>query len=233
MQYWDMTRDGFNVDKPLNYGSLSHVKTILDQYGQLYMDASSLNKNSMFIDLMKECEAQFRRLLQDQISFTHVDNHMYSLFPAGGLKGYFAVFLSYLKTCGIRKRRAFRFAKRYRELGEVFPIWSGRWRNPVLKAAMFFLNLQGLDYAYAFPYNAKNIPTLEEKMQCFEEFLRDLPEGLTELHVHPFIDSSRLREYNPTWENRVHEYQMLRTLDLKSMLNKYNIVLVSYECLLD
>lgn len=228
-----LTRDGFKVDNPLIYGSLSQAKSILDQDDQLYMDVASLNKNSRFSDLVKECELQFRKLIQDQINFTHVDNHMYSLFPAGGLKGYFAVFLAYMKTCGIKKRRGFRFARRYRELVEVFPIWSGRRRNPILKAAMFFLNLVGLDYAYAFPYNAKNIPSLEEKIQCFEEFLRDLPEGITELHVHPFIDSARLREYNPTWENRVHEYQMLRSLDLKSMLDKYNIVLVSFESLLD
>ena len=224
------TRDGFDVQSPILYRSLSGKAPLTDSTGNLHTNIASLRKCSI-LDLAEEAELQFSKLLINGIDFTHIDNHMYSLFPSLGLKGYLAVFLAYNRIWDKQTSSGIRLTRTVRYFPGMFEIWSGRKLRPILLAFAFLKKLHPIDYCYAFPFSGKDVPSLQEKKDLFSSFLRELPDGVTELHIHPCIDTLHLRNSNPTWQHRVHEYQMLKEINLKQLLEKYGIELTSYSAL--
>ena len=86
-----LTRDNFTVDEPLLYHSLTASDTLEGESG-LYTTPGDLKKYARFCDIVNEVEAQIRRVSEDDIDYTHIDNHMYSLMPRMGYDGYRAFF---------------------------------------------------------------------------------------------------------------------------------------------
>lgn len=59
--------------------------------------------------------------------------------------------------------------------------------------------------------------------------LRNLPEGISEVHIHPSILSDEIKEINPTWNERVLEYQIMMDDDVLNEVKKLNIELITYK----
>lgn len=227
-----LTRDNFIVENPIIYNSISHEKSsINDVNGLLYTSPSKLKENASLIDLTKEIQAQIKKIQNDGIEFTHIDNHMYSLMPRMGIKGYFCVF-SALASLNIKRAVGIRIANDFYNFPNLNYIWSGRKLKPLLSLCMKALHLKGVDYSFAFPYYAPNQKSLEAKEELLHHFLSSVKEGVTELHVHPCTYSKEIETQNPTWENRVHEYEMLQKINKDYLMEKYGIRLITYKDIL-
>ena len=227
-----LTRDNFLTEAPLLYRNISPAHTLLDKNGNLYTAPEELKRKATFRDIVTEVCAQISLVREAGIEFTHIDNHMYSLMPRMGLRGYQAFFSAYRKEasndfCGVRIAKSF-----YISDGLNY-IWSGRKILPYIRMKMRQLKLVGPDYSFAFPYYAEKAKTMEQKRELYEHFLKNLHEGITELHIHPCVYSNQLRSYNPYWKNRVHEYNLFMEYDKAKLQNEFGIELISYRDILE
>lgn len=223
-----LTRDSFTSKNPILYSSITHGKTIEANDGYLYNNPLHLNSIANENELKKEIIAQFNRVISDNINITHIDNHMYSLIPRMGYKGYKTIF-SALKEIDFKSKIGIRIASNYYISDNFNYIWCGRKLYPYIWLKMKSLNLKGPKYSFAFPYYAQTCKNIKEKKSVLHHFLSNLKPGITELHFHPCIYSENLKNYNPYWENRIHEYEILQSINKEMLYSKYGIVLTSYE----
>lgn len=224
-----LTRDAFAAEEPLIYHSLTSAESLEQDERGLYTSSSDLTRQAKFDDIVSEIKAQIQRVSEDGIDYTHIDNHMYSLMPRMGYEGYRAFFKAYHginntpKVCGVRIAKDY-----YNETGLNY-VWGGRKNGLYARPAMRLLGLRGLDYCFAFPYYAGEYSTLEAKTEMLDTFFRNMRNGVTELHIHPCVYSDALKRYNPFWENRVQEYEMLKQFGENRLKNEYGITMISYR----
>jgi predicted glycoside hydrolase/deacetylase ChbG (UPF0249 family) len=67
-----------------------------------------------------------------------------------------------------------------------------------------------------------------------EKVLADLRPGVTEVYIHPAVDTPELRAFAPDWANRVDDHDLVtKSDDLRSMLERASVQLIGYELLRD
>src|SRR5439155_10342527 len=63
-----------------------------------------------------------------------------------------------------------------------------------------------------------------------ERAVLDLRPGVTEVYVHPAIDTAELRAFSPDWSNRVDDHDLVvRDGGLRTMLERGTVKLVGYR----
>lgn len=201
--------------------------------GRIYRDSADLAGHANDADMVDEIKRQITAILADGIDVTHVDNHMYSLMPRMGYRGY-RIFFEAWRQLRTDRKIGIRIARSYYLVANINYIWSGRKLKPYLWWKMLRHKLMGVDYSFAFPYYAPDHRTMERKRELLHGFLSTLRDGCTELHIHPAISPppSELEKQNPYWPNRVHEYELLKELSPDLLRQKYGIELISYRDLL-
>lgn len=223
-----LTRDAFTTSNSLLYGGLTKGRTLYDAEGLFFNSPNLLASCASDEDLRVEIIAQIKKLLTDGINFTHIDNHRYSLMPRMGMRGYQLVFSAYGKF-HFKEYRGIRIASSYYEAQPMNYIWSGRLLRPYLSLKMSQHRLFHPDYVFSFPYYIKENVTFDEKAELLNRFFAMLKPGLTELHIHPCVFSEKLKQYNPTWKNRVDEYLLFQKIDEELLKQKFGVYLISYK----
>ena len=74
-----------------------------------------------------------------------------------------------------------------------------------------------------------NIKKKKKKRARLLNIIRNLPEGISEIHIHPSIESEEIKKINPTWEERVLEYKLMMDDDISDEMEKYNVKLITYK----
>ena len=87
-----LTRDAFDTTSPLLYNSISRKKSIEDNNGLLYTNSKDLYIHAKENDIKREIICQINKISKDNIIFSHIDNHMYSIIPRMGYYGYKILF---------------------------------------------------------------------------------------------------------------------------------------------
>lgn len=223
-----VTNDNFEVENPVLLRSVLHQNSLEDKEGHLARGTEEFRKRYRSHDLLEEVIAQFKQCLSDGIDFTHIDNHMYSIFPGLGFEGYQILFEA-VKRLHDKKKRGVRIARKCLDVDGLFSIWAGRKLRPFLWYEMKKNRLVGPDYSYLFSYEARKMPSMEEKVLHFERFLQNLQPGITEIHFHPCIYTEDFELINPTWCHRVQEFELLKTVDPIILQKKYSVTLTSYK----
>jgi predicted glycoside hydrolase/deacetylase ChbG (UPF0249 family) len=59
--------------------------------------------------------------------------------------------------------------------------------------------------------------------------IRRLRPGVSEIIIHPSIESDEIKAINPTWEKRVWEYFIFRDDDVKRVIKEEKINIISYK----
>jgi predicted glycoside hydrolase/deacetylase ChbG (UPF0249 family) len=224
-----LTSDHFSTmpleTQPPHYRSLTRHKSLEDEQGFLFTQAESLRRQAVPHELQDEIAAQFAKLHQDGIAISHVDCHMYSLYPACGTR----MFRFLLGQCRRHGRIPLRFCRESWPIEGVRTLYESAWVSTAYAALADLYNVPIPDYAYAFPYFAAGIDSYDQKKQTLIAFIGKLPEGISELHLHPATDSDELRRTNPTAQHRIDEYRLLLDNDIREALEKQGVILVSYR----
>lgn len=215
-----------NDDTKFKYKSLSNSRSLEDKNGYLLDDRKNFSKALKLKDIKKEIDMQFKKLENSGIKISHVDIHRYALYPTYNPMAY----LYLCKRCKEKGNLPIRWAR-----NGTFDVGEGI--NSLCdtdNVAKFFAAISDIyklpipDYVFKFPY--RNIfLTYDEKKQAFINMLRKLPDGINEVHIHPAILSEEIKEINPTWEERVLEYQMMLDKDIINEINELNIKLITYK----
>ncbi|RMD92275.1 MAG: ChbG/HpnK family deacetylase, partial [Calditrichaeota bacterium] len=93
------------------------------------------------------------------------------------------------------------------------------------------MGLLGPDYLIHSERDAIKKP--EDVAPVFEKVLRQLKPGVTEIYIHPSIDSPELKNITATHDIRYAEYQWVMSRQLKKLIKRLGIKLISYKPLME
>jgi hypothetical protein len=88
-------------------------------------------------------------------------------------------------------------------------------------------NLPVLDYP---DLDSFRIP-IENKSAFYAQYLRELPEGLSEWAIHPAYDSGELRAITPEWLVRTSDFEFFNSNEYMEIITGEDIQLVDYSLL--
>ena len=222
-----LTCDGFENNNKITYSSVSHANSIEDKNGLLFCSYRDLAVNASDEDIINEIYSQIIKIKNDGIEFTHIDNHMYSVIHYLGLRGY-KCFYKALHRLKIDREIGFRHALKKTDIDGVRSVYPGRKIQPYAWAMNFVFHLRCPDYVFTIPYASPQSESVEQKCDLLNTLFSNIKNGVSELHVHPAVYSEELRKRNPTWKDRINEYEALKCYSKNLLKNKYGITLISY-----
>ncbi len=180
---------------------------------------------ALLSEIIKEAEYQIEMVKNDGIKISHLDNHMYSLWPCRG-----ADFLdNALNLCNQYNIPTIRLSVGCSEQDKYYsPVHASRRRRLAVRASAASAKVKTADYIYLMQ-QGKNADFSDEQMlENFKNFVRRLTNGISEVHLHPAIASEEQQKYNPWYVERDAEYRLLRDNDIKAICAEYGVKLISY-----
>ncbi len=208
--------------------SLTHGTSLEDEQGYLYPTCEAFAAHAVREEVVEEIKAQFDRCINYGLQLSHVDNHMGSLYGLAGECYLPAVF----ESCAVHGKLPFRFFRNYYKddflLGPLD-------RPEILAAFKTIIELAdrvGIltpDYLLTHSYAAEPSETYESFKHMMIGRMYRLPEGISETYIHPSKETDEIKHINPTWQRRVHEYQLMKDEDYRYALKDAGIKQVTYR----
>ena len=206
---------------------LEKVRSLTDENGYFWDNVAEFSKRAIAEEFSIELEAQYRFLADRGVSPAHVDSHMgsvYGLFGKSFMK-------ETLEFCA-KHKLPFRFPKNIDNIRKFTGMES-------LPDALVSMHEQTVAYASASGIklidnlftNTTPFPEItgySKVKEIYLSIISELPEGVSEILLHPSLASSPVGATNPVWPARVWEYEFLLDDDLKKHLEKEDIKLITY-----
>jgi predicted glycoside hydrolase/deacetylase ChbG (UPF0249 family) len=187
------------------WAPITHSPSLLDGDGGFPRTIADTWDHADIDEVRKECRAQIERAILWGFDVTHLDSHMGTL----QLKPeFFDVYLEVAVEFGLPLRMAGASAERV--IG--FP-----YRKLAAEEGIVFT-----DHFVNSPVGARKV---------VERTLFSLRAGVTEVLLHPAVDSDELRHSNPDWDKRVDDDKLLRDPLFEQLLDRAGATLVSYRSL--
>jgi hypothetical protein len=190
------------------WGPTTHSPSLLDGDGGFPRTVDDVWDHADLEEVRKECRAQVEKAIYWGFDVSHLDSHM------GTLQLNPAFFDAYLETAvdfGLPLRMAPASAERligfpYRRLAEQ----------------------EGIVFPDHFLYTS-----VGSRAQITQA-VAHLGPGVTEIYVHPGVDTDELRASHPDWENRVDDYALV-TSDptLAELVGEAGAILIGFRELRD
>src|SRR5215207_2871536 len=163
------------------WGPLTQAPTLLDGDGGFPRTVDDVWDHADVDEVRRECRAQLERARQWGVDVTHLGSHLDALLLR---PEFFDVLLELAVDAALPVRLA--PAARERQVG--FP-----YRDLAAEAGVLHP-----DHVVA-PRNGHRL----------NEALAELAPGVTEVVLHPALDSAELRAYNPDWTTQVEDHLLL------------------------
>jgi predicted glycoside hydrolase/deacetylase ChbG (UPF0249 family) len=188
------------------WGPITHSPSLLDGDGGFPRTVDDVWDHADLDEVRKECRAQVEKAIYWGFDVSHLDSHM------GTLQLRPAFFDAYLETAvdfGLPLRMAPAAAERligfpYRRLAEQ----------------------EGIVFPDHFVYT--NVGSRAQ----ISAALSSLVPGVTEIYVHPGVDTDELRASHPDWENRVDDHAFV-TSDptMSDLIERSGATLIGFRTL--
>ena len=190
------------------WGPITHSPSLLDGDGGFPRTVEDVWDHADLDEVRKECRAQIERAIYWGFDVSHVDSHMgtMQLRPA-----FFDVYLETAIDFGLPLRMAPAAAERligfpYRKVAER----------------------EGVVFPDHFVYTS-----VGSRIQI-EAALESLSPGVTEIYVHPAVDSDELRSSHPDWEMRVDDHALVTSDEhVADLIAQSGATLISFRALRD
>lgn len=192
------------------WGPITHAPSLLDGDGGFPRTLEDVWDHADLDEVRKELRAQIERAILWGFDVSHLDSHMgtIQLRPE-----FFDVYLDLAVEFQLPIRLS--GASTERLIG--FP----------------FRQLAG-DEGVVFPDHLLLVAGGVGSRRTIERAIMDLRPGVTEVLVHPAVDTPELRASSPDWANRVDDHDLVtRDHALRSMLERAGVTLVTYRQLRD
>jgi predicted glycoside hydrolase/deacetylase ChbG (UPF0249 family) len=189
------------------WGPITHAPSLLDGDGGFPRTVQDVWDHADIDEVRKELRAQVERAILWGFDISHLDSHMgtVQLRPE-----FFDVYLELAADFGLPLRLS--GASTERLVG--FP----------------FRRLAA-EEGVVFPDHFVVIRGVGSRRQL-ERVVLDLRPGVTEVYVHPAIDTAELRALAPDWHGRVDDHDLVvRDGQLRAMLDRGNVKLIGYRAL--
>ena len=190
------------------WGPITHSPSLLDGDGGFPRTQEDVWEHADVDEVHKECRAQVERAIYWGFDVTHLDSHLGAMQLRAE---FFDVYLDMAVEFGLPLRMAPASAER--DVG--FP----------------FRRLAG-EEGVVFPDHFVHSPAGARR--TIERLIFELPPGVTELSLHPGVDTDELRAACPDWPGRVQDHVFLCDDPwLPDLLERAGAVLVSWRALRD
>jgi predicted glycoside hydrolase/deacetylase ChbG (UPF0249 family) len=200
------------------WGPLTEAPSLLADDGSLASHPADVIRTVDRSEVRDECRAQIEQALQWGVDITHLDSHRNALVYRRDLAHvYLELGIEYdVPLRALSRVRVWRVGRR--------PVAKWRFEAPQGRSAttagvvcpdrMFFLPMGG-----------------RGKLM---EVLNALQPGVTEVCLHPAVETDELRSSDPEWERRVDDYQLLCTdPSLAERFEQAGATLIGYRELRD
>jgi hypothetical protein len=186
------------------WGPITRAPSLLDGDGGFPRTIDDTWDHADLEEVRRECRAQIERAILWGFDVSHLDSHMGTLQLRAD---FFDVYLELAVDFGLPLRMAGGEAQRaigfpYRELAAA----------------------EGVVFPDHFVY------TVVGSRRAVERALFDLRTGVTEVYVHPAVDSDELRASHPDWPGRVEDHAFVcDDPSLPDLLERAGVTLVGYR----
>jgi predicted glycoside hydrolase/deacetylase ChbG (UPF0249 family) len=191
------------------WGPITHAPSLLDGDGGFPRTVDDLWDHADLDEARRELRAQIERAILWGFDVTHLDSHLAALQLR---PEFFDIYLDLAVDFGLPLRLG--DASTERAIG--FP----------------FRNLASSE-GVVFPDQFLQVPTIGSR-QAIEAALVDLAPGVTEIQVHPAIDTPEQRAFDDAWTHRVDDHHLLcEDPNLDPLLERAGVTLIGYRSLRD
>jgi hypothetical protein len=190
------------------WGPITHSPSLLDGDGGFPRTVSDAWDHADIDEVRKECRTQIERSILWGFDVSHLDSHMGTLQLRAD---FFDVYLEMAIEFDLPLRMAGESSQR--QIG--FP-----FRRLAAEEGVLFT-----DHFVNCPVGAR---------RRIERTLFDLRPGVTEIFLHPAVDSDELRSSHPDWAQRVEDHAFLTTdPSFRALVERAGAHLVGYRELRD
>lgn len=200
------------------------VESLVDRYGYFPETVEEFEKNAKPEEIEEEIRNQVLLALKLGINPTHLDNHMGSLYGFSGRTFIPIVF----KICE-EMNLPFRLPRMLPP--EMLPKMS----QDLIDLHMSLVEMAKekgipiIDYLITYPYDLPNCPDYLSFKNMIISLLKKLKPGISEIVIHPSIESEEIKAINPTWEKRVWEYLIFRDEEVRRVIKEEKIKIISWR----
>ena len=172
------------------------LSTLIDETGYFPADTRSVMANADPEELREEAIAQIELALRMGIDLTNIDNHMGSLHHAAEIM---------LDLC-----EKYRLPLRYAKHSSFFshPRHEELVQLAEKKGVAILDHFEMLPF---FPPAGEIEPSYAYTKEAAIRTIKELKPGLTELVIHPSLDTSELKAITDTWQIRQYDYNVSGT----------------------
>ncbi|OBR63150.1 hypothetical protein A7K91_23930 [Paenibacillus oryzae] len=203
------------------------LSSLITDEGYFHTDISLLEKNADEKEVRIELESQIRKSILKGIDPTHLDSHGGSVM--GLLSG--RDFLEVVFDLCEKYRLPFNLPKRILEQ----PFFNADQLKLFQKrmASAYDRKIVLIDDMVSLPYcSGPNLEYSRLKQQLID-ILQRLKPGVTQLTVHPSILTDQLKEITHCYEEREMEYRLLQDDDVKRLIKREQIKLITWKAIRD
>ena len=196
----------FNAEYPLyKWGPVCRNRRVgspLDENGFFYDKVPPLLQAAKSEDITAEMEAQYEFMARQGTRPTHMDNHMGSVY---GLYG-----RSFLKeTFAFCAKHHLNF--RLPRSAKNFDGLSDELKNSLsyIETEADRLGIGILDDLFTHPNALTTDDTYETVRDYYLNRIRNIGPGITEMFLHPAMETEELKAICSSWQKRVWEYRLM------------------------
>jgi len=206
--------------------------TLVDADGYFPADARSVEEGASAADVGAELAAQLDTALAAGVDVTHIDNHMGSVYGLHTGRELLAPVFEL----------AVRYGLPFRLPRVVDGVELGADLQPVLDRATQAADAAGiiiLDrlWTHPFPLAGEGTDTEETYAQVRDGFvalLRAVPAGVTEIYLHPMVDSEELRAaVDHSASKRGYEHRLLADPIVHQTIEEEGLIRIGWRALRD
>ena len=192
------------------WGPITQAPSLLDGDGGFPRTITDVWEHADLDEARRECRAQVERAILWGFDVSHLDSHMGTLQLR---PEFFDIYLD----LAVEFRLPLRLSGASSERSIGFP----------------FRRLAA-EEGVVYPDHLVNVPGGVGSRRVIERTLMDLRPGVTEVLVHPAVDTAELRVLAPDWASRVDDHDfVVHDGGVRTMLERGGIHLVGYRQLRD
>ena len=187
------------------WGPITHAPSLLDGDGGFPRTLQDIWDHADIDEVRRECRAQVERAIYWGFDVSHLDSHM--------------------GTLQLRPE----FFDVYLELAVDFRLPIRLSGGSTEQMVGFPFRQLAAEEGVVFPDHFVYVRGVGSR-RAIERALVDLRPGVTELYVHPAIDTAELRSFAPDWSARVDDHDLVtRDHSLRSMVDRVGARFVGYR----
>jgi predicted glycoside hydrolase/deacetylase ChbG (UPF0249 family) len=191
------------------WGPITHAPSLLDGDGGFPRTVADIWDHADVDEVRRECRAQVERAIYWGFDISHLDSHkgMLQLRPE-----FFDVYLELAVDFGLPMR-----------LGGA----------AIERSAGFPFRKLAAEEGVVFPDHFVYVGQVGCR-RIIERVLFDVGPGVTEIYVHPAVDTPELRALAPDWAHRVDDHELVtRDRSIRTLAERAGVTLIGYRALRD